>query len=269
MDQGRIAGIGNLLADEILWRAGLDPARPAGQPRRRRAAPAAAHHAGRAGRAAGRGRQPPRPAPGGPRSGAGVLPAGRDAAGAADHRRADDVLLPAAPTLSSSTRRCRGTCRRVRESPFHMTAAGGPALSSCSLRRRLAVVLAWLRWADGAGERGADRDDGGRRPAPPRPPRPRRRLRPRWPRRRPRGAVGRRRCLDPHGQPDRGRARGVRRDAARAGRLVLAGDQARAEAPRRARRDGHPAGGAREDRPSARPCWRRCTSGAASCATTS
>jgi formamidopyrimidine-DNA glycosylase len=30
MDQGRIAGIGNLLADEILWRAGLDPTRPAG-----------------------------------------------------------------------------------------------------------------------------------------------------------------------------------------------------------------------------------------------
>ena len=30
LDQARIAGIGNLLADEILWRAGLDPARPAG-----------------------------------------------------------------------------------------------------------------------------------------------------------------------------------------------------------------------------------------------
>jgi formamidopyrimidine-DNA glycosylase len=30
MDQSRIAGLGNLLADEILWRAGLDPARPAG-----------------------------------------------------------------------------------------------------------------------------------------------------------------------------------------------------------------------------------------------
>ncbi len=30
LDQSRIAGIGNLLADEILWRAGLDPARPAG-----------------------------------------------------------------------------------------------------------------------------------------------------------------------------------------------------------------------------------------------
>jgi formamidopyrimidine-DNA glycosylase len=30
MDQSRIAGMGNLLTDEALWRAGLDPARPAG-----------------------------------------------------------------------------------------------------------------------------------------------------------------------------------------------------------------------------------------------
>ncbi|HKY64966.1 MAG TPA: DNA-formamidopyrimidine glycosylase family protein [Acidimicrobiales bacterium] len=30
LDQSRVAGIGNLLADEILWRVGLDPARPAG-----------------------------------------------------------------------------------------------------------------------------------------------------------------------------------------------------------------------------------------------
>jgi formamidopyrimidine-DNA glycosylase len=29
LDQARIAGIGNLLADDLLWRAGLDPARPA------------------------------------------------------------------------------------------------------------------------------------------------------------------------------------------------------------------------------------------------
>lgn len=29
MDQSRIAGLGNLLTDEALWRAGLDPARPA------------------------------------------------------------------------------------------------------------------------------------------------------------------------------------------------------------------------------------------------
>ncbi len=30
LDQERIAGVGNLIADETLWRAGLDPARPAG-----------------------------------------------------------------------------------------------------------------------------------------------------------------------------------------------------------------------------------------------
>jgi formamidopyrimidine-DNA glycosylase len=30
LDQSRIAGVGNLIADEALWRAGLDPARPAG-----------------------------------------------------------------------------------------------------------------------------------------------------------------------------------------------------------------------------------------------
>lgn len=29
LDQGRVAGIGNLIADEVLWRAGLDPARSA------------------------------------------------------------------------------------------------------------------------------------------------------------------------------------------------------------------------------------------------
>jgi formamidopyrimidine-DNA glycosylase len=30
MHQEALAGIGNLLVDELLWRAGLDPARPAG-----------------------------------------------------------------------------------------------------------------------------------------------------------------------------------------------------------------------------------------------
>jgi formamidopyrimidine-DNA glycosylase len=30
MDQGRVAGLGNLLTDELLWRAGIDPGRPAG-----------------------------------------------------------------------------------------------------------------------------------------------------------------------------------------------------------------------------------------------
>jgi formamidopyrimidine-DNA glycosylase len=30
MDQARVGGVGNLVADEVLWRARLDPARPAG-----------------------------------------------------------------------------------------------------------------------------------------------------------------------------------------------------------------------------------------------
>jgi formamidopyrimidine-DNA glycosylase len=30
LDQSRLAGVGNLLGDEVLWRAGLDPRRPAG-----------------------------------------------------------------------------------------------------------------------------------------------------------------------------------------------------------------------------------------------
>jgi formamidopyrimidine-DNA glycosylase len=30
MDQARLAGVGNLIADEVLWRAGLDPRRQAG-----------------------------------------------------------------------------------------------------------------------------------------------------------------------------------------------------------------------------------------------
>jgi formamidopyrimidine-DNA glycosylase len=29
MDQARLAGVGNLIADEVLWRAGIDPRRPA------------------------------------------------------------------------------------------------------------------------------------------------------------------------------------------------------------------------------------------------
>ena len=30
LDQSRVAGIGNLMADEVLWRSGLSPLRPAG-----------------------------------------------------------------------------------------------------------------------------------------------------------------------------------------------------------------------------------------------
>ena len=58
LDQHRIAGVGNLLADEALWRAGLDPARPgrlatAAEARRLHRAPAGHHR-----RAHGAGRQP-------------------------------------------------------------------------------------------------------------------------------------------------------------------------------------------------------------------
>lgn len=31
LDQSKVAGIGNLLADEVLWQSGLDPRRPSGQ----------------------------------------------------------------------------------------------------------------------------------------------------------------------------------------------------------------------------------------------
>ena len=31
MDQSRVAGLGNLLVDEVLFRAGIDPARPANE----------------------------------------------------------------------------------------------------------------------------------------------------------------------------------------------------------------------------------------------
>ena len=39
MDQSRIAGLGNLLCDEVLWRAGIDPARATDTARCRRRAP--------------------------------------------------------------------------------------------------------------------------------------------------------------------------------------------------------------------------------------
>ena len=58
MDQGRLAGVGNLLADEMLWRAGLDPERRSARPGvtelsrvcTRRCGPPCASWAGGAGR---------------------------------------------------------------------------------------------------------------------------------------------------------------------------------------------------------------------------
>ena len=77
MDQARLAGLGNLLTDELLWRSGLDPARPgaiAGSGRAPASAPPPRPHPRRA-RREGRiphGRPPGGPAPGSvcPRDGA-------------------------------------------------------------------------------------------------------------------------------------------------------------------------------------------------------
>ena len=72
LDQARIAGIGNLLVDEILWRAGLDPARPA------RSSPAELRrlhrHLRRRSRADSPGRLAHGRPPGGPGAG-GICPA--------------------------------------------------------------------------------------------------------------------------------------------------------------------------------------------------
>ncbi len=105
MDQSRIAGLGNLLCDEALWRAGIDPARAAEHARRRRGPPAPPRD--------------PRHAPG-PRPSRRVahrrphvatgarraLPEGRRAAAATHDRRPHDLLVPAPPALIA-----RGTNR--------------------------------------------------------------------------------------------------------------------------------------------------------------
>ena len=99
LDQGAIAGVGNLLADETLWRARLPPRRAAGEltddelDRLRRAVRAATRDAIRHGgvhtgdvrrRARARGR----------------LPALRPHAGPRDAGRADHVLVSGLPGLS-------------------------------------------------------------------------------------------------------------------------------------------------------------------------
>ena len=101
LDQGRVAGLGNLLVDEILYRAGLDPARPAGglgpaeMTRLHRFAPLDRERPARQGWIA------PRAPAGGPRPRRDVPP-GRRAPGPPDDRRADHVLVPPAPALTSA-----------------------------------------------------------------------------------------------------------------------------------------------------------------------
>ena len=105
LDQARVAGIGNLLADEILYRAGLDPARPARRPERRRGRGAGPHH-----RVDHPGTHDARWQPHRRRAGGGrdrqPLPARRNGAGQAAGRRADDDQLPGPPAMSRPYR-CR------------------------------------------------------------------------------------------------------------------------------------------------------------------
>ena len=100
LDQARIAGIGNLLADEMLWRAGLDPARPAASLEPGRGAAAAPPPAGHARRARGAGR----------------LAHGRSAGDAVPRRgRARGTARPCRGVLSEAGRRipARGISGKV------------------------------------------------------------------------------------------------------------------------------------------------------------
>ena len=75
LDQARLAGLGNLLADELLWRAGLDPARPAASLDPARSAGSTAT-SGAPSTSSPPGAGPTRGPPGGPPPGIG-LPPGR------------------------------------------------------------------------------------------------------------------------------------------------------------------------------------------------
>ena len=99
LDQGVISGVGNLLADEILWQARMSPRRPAndlsdGRPRR-----AAAGDPTVDARRDPQGRRAHRP-PDRPSRARWALPARRRRARAGDDRRPDDVLVPGLPGLS-------------------------------------------------------------------------------------------------------------------------------------------------------------------------
>ena len=97
LDQGVIAGVGNLLADETLWRARLSPRRPAGELDRRGARPPAPRAARRDARRDPQGRRPHRRASSPHRERGGACPRCGTDARARDDRRPDDVLVPDLP----------------------------------------------------------------------------------------------------------------------------------------------------------------------------
>ena len=98
MDQAVVAGVGNLLADEILWRARLDPRRPGRRAEHRRARPRAPRGARRHALGAAPRRRPyrrrHRRAPARRR-----LPALRHGDGARDGRRPHDLLVSGGAAL--------------------------------------------------------------------------------------------------------------------------------------------------------------------------
>ena len=92
LDQGVLSGVGNLLADEVLWRARMNPRRPAND----LSPTSSTRSAGRSGRRCAtprQGRRPHRPPEPAPRA-RGPVPAVRNRARARDGRGPDDVLVP-------------------------------------------------------------------------------------------------------------------------------------------------------------------------------
>ncbi len=99
MDQARVAGVGNLIADEVLWRASLSPERPAGITYTDRGPASPSPPAGRSPRDDGSGRFSYR-GPHGAAPGRRSLPRDGRTAPAGHCRRAHDVVVPEASALA-------------------------------------------------------------------------------------------------------------------------------------------------------------------------
>ena len=149
LDQTVISGVGNLLADEILWRARLGPRRVAGRARHRRARPAAPLHPRRHARrdpARRRAHRPPHPPPRAAAAaarGAGPRSSARRSAGAprSGARRASYESAQPVDVQAARRRRARaprrprgGRLRRPRPGPCRSRRAG-PWRSSAPGRR--------------------------------------------------------------------------------------------------------------------------------------
>ena len=108
LDQGVISGVGNLLADEILWRARIEPAAAGERAHDRGARPPAALRPRRAARRDPQRRRPHRPLHAAPRA-RRPLPALPRRARAGDDRRPDDVLVPRAASYDGPSPTCPGS----------------------------------------------------------------------------------------------------------------------------------------------------------------